>query len=279
MMNTRNGNKKVTTSTNALAPDDIPVFGEMRDAGPAAAPRAAAGAAAASRAAAGAGAASRAAAGAAAAPDANVDAQAPSIDEIIKSLQARAEEDMVGEKRKRDENEQQLERERIQHEELMQKANEQLKKNESVLSQSEKITETLKLKAEASRAVLNSLKSKAPRYSQADIDQARKIMEIVKSLEESKKSDDDNPKEDEAGRNAVLNGEPKKDEAGRNAVLNGEPKKDEAGPNAVLNGGLLMAGNAFVGAGDLLRQASESATLGNVLIGAAAVFAASRLFR
>ena len=264
MMNTRNGNKKVTTSTNALAPDDIPVFGEMRDAGPAAAPRAAAGAAAASRAAAGAGAASRAAAGAAAAPDANVDAQAPSIDEIIKSLQARAEEDMVGEKRKRDENEQQLERERIQHEELMQKANEQLKKNESVLSQSEKITETLKLKAEASRAVLNSLKSKAPRYSQADIDQARKIMEIVKSLEESKKSDDDNPKEDEAG---------------RNAVLNGEPKKDEAGPNAVLNGGLLMAGNAFVGAGDLLRQASESATLGNVLIGAAAVFAASRLFR
>jgi hypothetical protein len=255
MMNTRNGNKKVTLLPKALAHDDNLVFGEMRDAGPAAAPREAAGAAAASRAAAGAAAAPRAAApavdigGAAAAPAANVDAGARSLDEILESLQAVAEQDLVGEKRKREENERQLEFERREHQKLMKMAQEKLEKHESALRQAKKLSEIVEEKTSASRAVFDSLKSKTPQPSQAEIDQARRIMQIAKSLEPQKKPDDD------------------------------EPKEDEAGPNAVLNGGLLMAGNAVVGVGDLLRQASESVTLQNVVVAVAGGLFLTRLFR
>jgi hypothetical protein len=243
-MNTRNGNRKVTILSNALAPDDIPVFGEMRDAGPATAPRAAAGAAAASRAAAPA----VDIQGAAAVPAANVDERARSLDEILESLQAVAEQDLVGEKRKREENERQLEFERGEHQKLMKMAQEKLEKYESALRQAKKLSEIVEEKTSASRAVVDSLKSKAPQPSQAEIDQARKMMEIVKSLEQSNKPHDD------------------------------QPKQDEAGPNAVLNGGLLMAGNAVVGAGDLLQQASESATLGNVALAVAGGLFLSRFF-
>jgi len=254
-MNTRNGNKKVITSTNALAPDDIPVFGEMRDAGPAAAPRAAAGAAAASRAAAGAAAAPRAAApavdlrGAAAAPAANDDAEVVCLDDILKSFRARAVHVQAAEKRKREEDEEQLRLQRVEHQKLWQKAKTELQESESALSEAEKVVKTLKEQASTSRKVLEIVESEAPPPSQADIDRVQRDQNIANWSKKPEKSDED------------------------------EPNEDEAGPNAVLNGGLLMAGNAFVGAGDLLRQASEGVTPLTVGAFVAGGLLLNRLFR